>query len=320
MKRRWWWLPGVAGVTLLVAACGAEQRASTARDSGEASSIAALPTAAAVGEMPKAPAQNAAGGAQPGRAGTDAGQPQSGGASMPALDRKLVYKVLLDLTVKDVQTGFEQIATIAETNGGFVAESNVRQEGDGRRASVTIRVPAGRYQDVLGQIRGLATKVESERATASDVTEEFTDLQSRQRNLEATEQQLLVFLGQAKNVQEVLQVQDRLNSTRAEIERVQGRINLLNRLSELATIQVQLRPDGAALARGPQSSGPLAALQRGWDASTVLLGGVALALLTVLAFSWWLLPVVALSGWLVRRELRRRATATPMPPAEAAAP
>jgi hypothetical protein len=254
------------------------------------------------------------------RAGTDAGQPQSTGAQMPGLDRKLVYKVLLDLAVKDVQTGFEQIATIAETSGGFVAESNVRQEGESRRASVTIRVPAGRYQDVLGQIRGLATKVESERATASDVTEEYTDLQSRQRNLEATEQQLLVFLGQAKNVQEVLQVQDRLNSTRAEIERVQGRINLLNRLTDLATIQVQLRPDSAASVKSAQPSGPLAALQRGWDASMDVVGGLALALLTALAFSWWLLPLVALAAWFIRRGLRRRVAPPPAPATEAATP
>jgi Domain of unknown function (DUF4349) len=317
---RTWWLSGLAGMALLAGACGADQSASTARDAGGASSIAALPTAAAVSEAPKAVSQDASSGAQQGRSGAEAGQPQVGGAPMPSLDRKLVYKVLLDLTVKDVQTGFEQIATIAETSGGFVAESNVRQEGEVRRASVTIRVPAGRYQDVLGQIRGLATKVETERATASDVTEEYTDLQSRQRNLEATEQQLLVFLGQAKNVQEVLQVQDRLNSTRAEIERVKGRINLLNRLSELATIQVQLRPESAVMVKAPQPSGPLAALQRGWDASTELLGGLSLAALTALAFSWWLLPLVALGLWLARREQRRREATPPAPPAEAAAP
>jgi hypothetical protein len=320
MSRTWWWLPGLAGVTLLLGACRAEQRASTDRDVRGASSIAALPTAAAVSEAPKVVAQDAPPGALPGRAGAEAGQPQTTSAGQSVLDRKLVYKVLLDVSVKDVQAGFEQIATIAETNGGFVADSNIRQEGDIRRASVTIRVPAGRYQDALGQIRGLATKVESERATTSDVTEEFTDLQSRQRNLEAAEQQLLVFLGQAKNVQEVLQVQDRQNSTRAEIERVQGRINLLNRLSELATIQVQLRPDSAPLVNGAPPSGPLAAVQRGWDASTELLGGLLLAALTALAFSWWLLPLVALGIWLVRRELRRRASAAALPPAEATAP
>ena len=152
--------------------------------------------------------------------------------------------------------------------------------------------------------------MDNERGTSNDVTEEYTDLRSRLRILEATEQQLFTILGQAKNTQELLQVQDRLNQIRTEIERVKGRINLYERITELATILVQLRPETAppppppAVKAGPR--GALAALQRGWDASNDLLGGVALVLLTVVGFSWWLLPLLVLAWWLARRELRRR--------------
>jgi hypothetical protein len=181
----------------------------------------------------------------------------------------------------------------------------MRQDGDGnRRATITVRVPAGRTQEALAQIRDLAVKVESERSSANDVTEEYTDLEARQRNLEASEQQLLTLLAQAKNVQEVLQVQDRLTSTRSEIERIKGRLNLLTRLTDLATIQAQLRAEPAPVAEA--GSGPFDALTRGWQTSLDVVGGIALAGLTALAFSWWLLPFVVLAAWLLRRELRRR--------------
>ena len=331
MKRRIWWLGGLIGVAVIAAACGeggekkeaAHGAAPAVSDStvGAKSSSAESAQQAGPGAAARSQA-SASGQAQPGGGALPAtGQQQTAEQPLPGTDRKIVYNVFLDLTVKDVQTGFERIATIAESNGGLVAESNVRQEGDQRRASITVRVPAGRYQDVLGQIRGLATRVESERSTGNDVTEEFTDLQSRQRNLEATEQQLLVFLGQAKNIQEVLQVQDRINSVRAEIERVKGRMNLLGRLSELATIQVQLRPEAAPAAKKDEpATSPLTAVRRGWEASAALLGGLAFGALVVAGFSWWLLPLGALALWLWRRQLRRRGAAAPVPAAASPGP
>ena len=300
MRQVHWWLMATVVLMLLGTACSRaadDKDAAAPATSEEARSAAGTMAADQAAARQAAAAPNGAGG-QPANAAPNAA---------PSLtDRKLVFNVALDLVMKDVQDGFQRIGQIAESNGGLVADSNFRQEGEQRRATITIRVPAARHQDVLAQIRDLAVKVESERASANDVTEEYTDLQSRQRNLEATEQQLLVLLGQAKNVQEILTVQDRINTTRAEIERVKGRINLLTRLTDLATIQAQLRPETAPAVQDP-GRGPLDALRAGWEASLAVVGAVALGALTALAFSWWLLPLAALALWLFRREQRRRA-------------
>lgn len=318
MKRYRWWMAGLVVAALLGVACNRSDdgESNTDRASSVASTPAREPAARgaltdAAAPAPPSAAKEAGGAA--GAAGSAANQ-QASGVPLPGTDRKVIYNVFLDLVMQDVQGGFERIGTIAEASGGLVADSNVRQEGGQRRASITIRVPAGQYQSVLGQIRDLAVKVESERSTANDVSEEFTDLQSRQRNLEATEQQLLVFLGQAKNVQEVLQVQDRLNSTRAEIEKVKGRINLLTRLTDLATIQIQLRPEAAPVAKTGGGNGASAALTRGWEASVELLGTAARGVLTAAAFSWWLLPLAAIGFWIGRRELRRRSAGRAVAP------
>ena len=314
-RSRCWWLAGVAALTLVAAGCGEGdvKRDATSAPTSDGRSAAGLASAPSAGDAARAPE------AAPGSSGGATAQ-AANQALPPLVDRKLIFNVSLDLTVKDVQSGFERIAQIADANGGLVAESSVRQEGDQRRATITIRVPSDRYLEVLGQIRGLAVKVETERSTANDVTEEFTDLQSRQRNLEATEQQLLVFLGQAKTIQEVLQVQDRLTSTRAEIEKIKGRINLLTRLTDLATIQAHLRPE-APVAKAPdKDTRPLEALRAGWTASLDVLSGVAVVALTVAAFSWWLLPFALLGLWLLRREQRRRAVPPQVPTGPGAAP
>lgn len=298
--KRFHWYPVAAAVmfvALVTLACsrgGNDQAADSGREPAMSTVAADAPAALRDSTAEQRSAAPPAPGASAGSA-----------ANAQAPDRKLVINVSLDLVMADVQSGFERIGGIAEANGGLVADSTMRQDAEGnRRATITVRVPVARTQQALAQIRDLADEVESERSSANDVTEEYTDLEARQRNLEASEQQLLTLLTQAKNVQEVLQVQDRLTSTRSEIERIKGRINLLTRLTDLATIQAQLRSEPAPVVES--DSGPLAALQRGWQTSLDVVGGIALAVLTAAAFSWWLLPLVALAVWLVRRELRRR--------------
>jgi hypothetical protein len=294
MKRMHWLLIGLTLAALLAGACSRESAGDAAMPSTEE-------TVGAVAADTPAARQNAAstGGSAP------AAAPGGAAPTSQIADRKLVVNASLDLVLDDVQSGFERIGAIAQANGGLVADSTLRQDSDGnRRGTITIRVPVNRIQDALAQIRDLAVKVESERSSANDVTEEYTDLEARQRNLEASEQQLLALLAQAKNVQEVLPVQDRLTSTRTEIERIKGRINLLTRLTDMATIQAQLRPEPAPVAG--DGTGPLDALARGWQTSLDVVGGVALAGLTTLAFSWWLLPLVVFVAWAVRREVRRR--------------
>ena len=112
----------------------------------------------------------------------------------------------------------------------------------------------------------------------------------------------------------MLTVQDRLSQTRGQIEQVQGRINLLDSQTNLATITVHFEP--GAIANGDQGggTGPLHTARRAFDASLVVLTGLSTALLAVGAFSWWLVPF-GVGGWFVaRRSLRasRERRAPPM--------
>ena len=179
-----------------------------------------------------------------------------GGLPLPqTVGRKIVRTASLTLAVEDVGASVQKVESIATAAGGFVSESSVfvepeppapSEDGTERRktetASVTVRVPAETYASVMKQLRGIAEEVEGESSQGSDVTEEFTDLESRVRNLEATERQYLELLKVAKAIPDILTVQDRLNQVRLEIEQAQGRMQLLNDLTDLATITAQLRP------------------------------------------------------------------------------
>ncbi len=232
--------------------------------------------------------------------------PVQNAASTSTDDRKIVQTAALQLQVDDVGQSFDAVGRVASSAGGFVANSSFSYKGDNQIANVTIRVPAAHYQDVLGQLRGLGVKVVSESSNAGDVTDQYTDLASRLRNLQATETQLLTLLGKADNIGDILQVQDRLTDVRGQIEQIQGRMNLLDNLTDEATISVSLQPVVVAKTSDTGSGTTLGdQVSRGWNDSMAFLGDIVGGAVRVLVFAWWV-PIFALPLIFVGLRLRNR--------------
>ena len=158
-----------------------------------------------------------------------------------ATDAKVIRNGSLTLVVTSPASALEDIQQIiAGIPGAFIATAEVRQAGDLQPTSLTLRVPAADFDQALAALRALAQEVLAEQITARDVTEEFTDLDARLRNLRAAETQLLALVEQAANVEDLLKVENRLAEVRGEIEQFQGRLNVLENRIALATIHVLL--------------------------------------------------------------------------------
>ena len=121
-----------------------------------------------------------------------------------------------------------------------MATAEVRQAGDLQPTSLTLRVPAEAFDQAMAALRALAQEVLAEQTVARDVTEEYTDLDARLRNLKAAETQLLTLVEQASTVDDLLKIEKRLAEVRGEIEQLQGRFNVLENRIALATIHVLL--------------------------------------------------------------------------------
>jgi hypothetical protein len=160
--------------------------------------------------------------------------------------RLIIYTGDMSLVVMDTRAAMQSITQVAAEQGGYVSNSNLYQYSQAPRGSVTIRVPADKYQDTLAKLRGLAMRVESENTNSQDVTEEFTDLQARKTNLEFTEaalQQLLEERQKVGKTSDILEVYRELTDIRGQIEQIEGRMRYLANQSALSTITVDLIPD-----------------------------------------------------------------------------
>jgi hypothetical protein len=234
------------------------------------------------------------------------------GGSFDLLGRSIIRSGSVEMQVTSVAEAFEQVTAVATGAGGFVASSQFFGQGDEQTAYLTVRVPSERFDAVLDQLRGLAVEVDSISTNSEDVTGEVTDLESSLRNLRAVEAQYIELLGRANAIGDVLQVQDRLNQTRLQIDQIEGRIQLLGRLSDLATLSVQLRPESAPPVVADEG-GPLQAARDAWQASLDTLSNIATVALVVVVYSWWLIPFLVLGGFVLRRWLRSMTNEPPAP-------
>jgi hypothetical protein len=198
--------------------------------------------------------QGAPGGFAAGDSFAPAEEPFLEAPSLPAaaaVERVVIQTASLTLIVADPAASAASIADLADEMGGFVVSSYVSQTTfadvgvTADSGSITIRVPAERLKEALERIKAGATEVRAENISGQDVTQEYTDLQSSLRNLEAAEDQLLEIMGSATKTEDVLRVFEQLRQVRSEIEITKGRIQYLSESARLSSISVDLIPDAA---------------------------------------------------------------------------
>jgi hypothetical protein len=90
--------------------------------------------------------------------------------------RMIIKTGWLNLVVKDVLDAARKIAKFAEENRGWVVSSNISEYEKVPSGSITVRVPAEKFDEAKDYFRSLAVRVTNERTQSQDITQEYVDL------------------------------------------------------------------------------------------------------------------------------------------------
>jgi hypothetical protein len=161
-------------------------------------------------------------------------------------DRKTIRTASLDVIAKNPRDISEQIRQIAAHVGGFVEKSETYGEAVSSSASLVIRVPVDKFEQVREQIHRLGIRVQSENIQAEDVTKQYVDQAARLRNSKAQEVQYLGILKSAKTVKDTLEVSEKLDGVRGEIEQQQAEFAALSKQVETVAFSISLRAEADA--------------------------------------------------------------------------
>ncbi|KYF86707.1 hypothetical protein BE17_40415, partial [Sorangium cellulosum] len=158
---------------------------------------------------------------------------QGAAAATEAPAPLLIYTAQVAMAVFEVGASLGKVEALARELGGFLARRDDR--------TITIRVPAARFDDALKRLEGLGDMLQRN-VVAEDVTEEFLDLGVRIRNARAVRDRLEKLLEKAAKVEESIQLERELARVAGELERLEGRLKFLRDRVAFSTLTISFQP------------------------------------------------------------------------------
>ena len=245
----------------------------------------------------------------------------SGPGFFTPLDQRIIKTGEVTLEVGSVAETLGRVRSLVSELGGYVGGSQAGTLDD--RATLTVRIPADRFDAALARLHELDAEVVAEVTREEEVTTQVVDLAARIDNLGASERSYRELLARAERIEDILAIQSRLDQVRGEIEQLQAQLDALEDRAALSTLTITLVPRAEPITEQAQAWDPRAQLDR----ALASLVGVGQGLIdgAIWFIVVWLpiLLVLVIIGLLVLRgvlEVRRRVPGShPAPPAAPAA-
>jgi hypothetical protein len=309
--------PGLALITIatLAALAGCSSGASS---SGAISAPAsAAPAASAAGPAPAGAFAASGSASSSGVGGGQAGAAQDTSARYLPDDQQLIYTAQLTVRAKDVGAALSTATSIVTAAGGYVSAENSTGQGAGQSASsatatVTLKIPAAVYQATLARLTGsgLGTQL-SLQQQAQDVTQQVADVSSLVASDQAAITQLRALLKDAGSVNDLLNVQDQINTETSDLESMLAQQQALDHQTAYATVTLTLvGPKAVVKAKAKHKPAPppglASGLTGGWRAFRLTIDWL-LAFIGAVAPFAAVVAVIAGGAWWVRRRISRGA-------------
>ena len=151
---------------------------------------------------------------------------------------KIITTANLNMEVVDLAKFESNVSDLLKKYSASVTNQS-RNDSDKRLdAYFTIRVPEDKFESLFEALTPYAKKIENQSLNLEDVTEQFIDVGTRLKNRKALEARYRELLKQAKNVNDILNIERQLNQVRSEIESQEGRLKYLSNQVDMSTIQL----------------------------------------------------------------------------------
>jgi hypothetical protein len=221
-------------------------------------------------------------------------QDQAFNPSLP--DKKLIRRAEMRMEVANYEKALQQVRAQIEAHEAEIASESEQQYGTRLENQLTLRMPPNQLEPLMESLAQLATYVDRRSVEVEDVTRQYIDLETRLASKRDVLKRYRELLKEAKNVNEVLAVEEKLRRLVEEIESTEGQFRYLQQQVGRSTLRLTLyEQTSEGVAQRSFGNRMLQSLARGWQ----LLQSLVLGLLA----AW---PVMIVIGLLVFWWLRRR--------------
>jgi len=219
-------------------------------------------------------------------------------------DKQIIKNAELQIRVKALRPVSANIQEAIRSSAGYIASASETQLSDQLKSEMMIRVPREKFEELLNRLSGYADSIAQKRITSEDVTDEYIDTKARIQVKEKTRDQYFEFLKRAKNIDEVLKVQNEITSLQEDIEAATGRINYIRHQAALSSIHLTCYEALPVMTIPEPSNGFTVQL---WNA--VKSGWIMIRSFLIILAGIWPLWLAGIGIWLAVRKRKIRSGA-----------
>ncbi len=146
----------------------------------------------------------------------------------------------MDISVDDYAKAIPSIQALIKGSNGYIQSETESTDNWAKRNNIVIRVPAANFEKLMNSIGGIARNVLNRNVNTSDVSEEYYDTDARKKAQQAAANRYIELLKQAKNVEEVMAVQSKIDAIQEEVDAKEGRLRYLRDQVGYSTITLSV--------------------------------------------------------------------------------
>ena len=215
-------------------------------------------------------------------------------------DKKIIKNASINLEVKNYQSFNDLLLGNIKRFAAYVAQEEQIQTDYKIENTITIKVPVDQFDDLVTALTTGEQKLIERKITSDDVTTQVVDTRSRMEAKNQIRLKYLDLLKEARNMEEILNVQKEIDGIQEDIEAANGRIEYLSHSAAYSTINLTYFQvlDAAAKNDGEVSYGTKIwrSFKVGWNWTVeFLIGIISIWPLFFLGFACWF----AYKKWIV---------------------
>lgn len=235
-------------------------------------------------------------------------------------DREIIATAQATVQVSSIPEAATAIAALAEEHGGYVESTEIGKSvaldgtsqpapADSAYGWISVRVPSADLTAVIAAL-GDTGEVLSSSTSKQDVTSVSIDLQARVDSTRASVERLTELMAQTGSVSELIEAEVALTDRQAQLESYEQQLEALQDQVAMSSLQVQLTRESTPTTADP--AGFTDGLLAGWNGLVVSLNALVIAVGFILP--WLALAaLVVVIVWLIRRARRNRRAARTSP-------
>lgn len=180
-------------------------------------------------------------------------------------ERKKIKTATLTLETMEFDDFLQTMEHQLAAHNAYLQYANVYGSGyssSRRRAEYTVRVPQQNLNAFLTGMDGIATVV-SKTIGEEDVTLSYVDMESRLATLRLQQERLLKLLEEAKDLEYIIRLEERLSEVRYQIESYAARLRVYDDKIDYSTVHIYVTEVLRLTAPAPQTVGER--IKNGWS-------------------------------------------------------